>query len=108
MEAHSVTLRDGSIAKLYCAGPDNWACPICGSIELARQPYYSDGSASFDMCSCGFEFGYDDDPGASVHADPSVQANWSKWRSRFLRKLQSHPKALAQVTERLRAIGVSE
>ncbi len=63
MEAHRVTLRDGSTAILYCSESGSWACPICGSVELSQPPYYSDGSASFDMCSCGFEFGYDDDPG---------------------------------------------
>jgi hypothetical protein len=107
MEAHRVTLRDGSTAILYCSESGSWACPICGSVELSQPPYYSDGSASFDMCSCGFEFGYDDDPGASPEADPSVPSNWSKWRARFLRKVQAHPGALAQVTERLRAIGVA-
>ena len=106
MEAHRVTLRDGTDATLYRSESGSWACPVCGSVELAEQPYYSDGSASFAMCSCGFEFGFDDDPGASAEADPSVAANWIKWRTRFLRKLQPHPQALAQVADRLRAIGV--
>ena len=106
MEAHRVTLRDGTETALYRSEIGAWACPVCGSFELAEQPYYSDGSASFAMCSCGFEFGFDDDPGASAEAAASVTANWSKWRARFLRKLQPHPQALAQVTERLRAIGV--
>jgi hypothetical protein len=107
MEAHRVTLRDGTDAALYRSESGTWACPVCGSVELSEQPYYSDGSASFAMCSCGFEFGFDDDPGASAEADPSVTANWTKWRARFLRKLQPHPQALAQVAERLRAIGVA-
>ena len=107
MEEHRVTLRDGTQAILYRSVSGSWACPVCGSVELPQQPYYSDGSASFDMCSCGFEFGYDDDPGASSEADPSVTANWSKWRSRLMRKLKDHPGALAQVVERLRAIGVA-
>jgi hypothetical protein len=107
MEAHRVTLRDGTSADLYRSEFGLWACPICGSVELTEQPYYSDSSPSFAMCSCGFEFGFDDDPGASAEADPSVTANWSKWRARFLRKLQPHPQALAQVVERLRAIGVA-
>ena len=75
MKAHRVTLRDGTDATLYRSESGSWACPVCGSVELAEQPYYSDGSASFAMCSCGFEFGFDDDPGASAEADPSVAAN---------------------------------
>lgn len=106
MEAHRVTLRDGTDATLYRAESGDWACPVCGSVELSTQPYYSDGGGSFDMCSCGFEFGFDDDPGASAEAVPSVAENWAAWRARFLQKLQSRPQALVRVTERLRAIGV--
>lgn len=107
MEGHSVVLRDGSTATLYRAESGQWACPICGSVELSQAPYDSDGSASFEMCSCGFEFGFDDDPGASAQADPSVAANWLTWRSRFLSKFRNHPEALAKVVARLRGIGVS-
>lgn len=107
MESHSVTLRDGSTATLYRAESGLWACPICGSVELSQPPYYSDGSASFEMCSCGFEFGFDDDPGASGQADPSVTENWAKWRSRFISKFRNHPAALAKVIARLGDIGVS-
>ncbi len=107
MEGHNVTLRDGTTATIYCDGSGIWACPICGSVELSQAPYWPDGSASFEMCSCGFEFGFDDDPGASAQADESVTENWVKWRSRFLSKFQNHPEALALVTARLRDIGVS-
>lgn len=108
MDAHHVVLRDGAEATLYRSESGAWACPVCGSVELAEQPYYNGGSASFEMCSCGFEFGFDDDPGASADAVPSVAENWSRWRARFLRKLRLHPQALAQVAERLRAIGIVE
>jgi hypothetical protein len=59
------------------------------------------------MCSCGFEFGFDDDPGASAQAFPSVTENWAKWRARFLGKLKAHPQALAKVEARLRQIDVA-
>jgi len=107
MEPHSVTLRDGATAVLYRGDSGKWACPVCGSVELTQAPYFSDGGGSFEMCSCGFEFGFDDDPGASKNAGPSVAENWRKWRFRFLRKLKAHPKALSEVTERLQKIGVS-
>ena len=107
MESHTVTLRDGTTAIMYRDESGAWACPICGSVELSQAPYWSDKSASFEMCSCGFEFGFDDDPGASAQADASVTANWVKWRSRFLSKFQNHPEALATITARLHDIGVS-
>ena len=63
-----------------------FVCPCCGYPELDCPPYehmglppwldhgkppYHEryGFASFDRCSCcGFEFGFDDDPGASATA----------------------------------------
>src|SRR5215510_1167854 len=63
-----------------------FVCPCCGYSELGCPPYermglppwldhgvppYQQryGSPSYDCCSCcGFEFGFDDDPGASATA----------------------------------------
>jgi hypothetical protein len=59
-----------------------WACPVCG-FALAWKPYatwpppagailappYPDqlGAASYGICGrCGYEFGFDDDPGGSL------------------------------------------
>ena len=106
MHSHPVVLRDGSSAFLVEAESGLWACPVCGSIELAQAPYFEDGAASFEMCSCGFEFGFDDDPGASAQAVGSVQENWARWRARFLARFRSHPAALAEVVSRLHAIGI--
>ncbi len=108
MNPHPVVLRDGTAAVLYQADSGLWACPVCGSVELVSAPYRGDGAASFEVCSCGFEFGYDDDPGASAEADPSVQANWVRWRRRYLDTLRSDSEALAQALSRLQAIGVRE
>ena len=107
MKPHEVTLRDGTTAVLHEAENGLWACPVCGSVELETQPYFGEGATSFEMCSCGFEFGYDDDPGASAEAQSAVQANWSKWRARFLSRFRHQPAALAKVIERLHAIGIS-
>jgi hypothetical protein len=106
MTPHSVTLRDGTTAEMHQSACGLWACPICGSVELDAAPYSGDGATSFEMCSCGFEFGFDDDPGASAEANPSVQVNWSRWRERFLSRFRAHPAALAEVAARLEAIGV--
>ena len=63
-----------------------FTCPVCGSAELASPPYaiwppptgvtitppYEDflGAPSYEVCpNCGFEFGFDDNPGANVRAD---------------------------------------
>jgi hypothetical protein len=106
MQSHTLTLRDGTVAKLFQAESGLWACPICGSVELSTAPYFGDGVSSFEMCSCGFEFGFDDDPGASAEASDDVQENWRRWRARFVRRFRSHPKARAEVVSRLQAIDV--
>ena len=106
MRAHTVVLRDGARAAIYEAPSGFWVCPVCGSVELGQAPYFGDGAASFEMCSCGFEFGFDDDPGASAKAVDEVQENWSRWRIRFISRFRFHPAALEEVMSRLRAIGV--
>jgi hypothetical protein len=73
-----------------------FVCPCCGYPELDCAPYermglppwlnhssppYHDryGFASFDCCACcGFEFGFDDDPGASATASSFADylADW--------------------------------
>ena len=58
------------------------------------------------MCSCGFEFGFDDDPGASASAADAVQDNWAHWRKRFLSKFRQLSRVLAKVVTRLSSIGV--
>lgn len=106
MQNHAVTLRDGTLTELFQASSGLWACPVCGSFELTAAPYLESGGSSFEMCSCGFEFGFDDDPGASDSAVNSVQHNWERWRVRFLSRLRHQPQALAEAVERLRAIGI--
>jgi hypothetical protein len=106
MRSTDVTLRDGTAASLFQTPDGAWACPICASAELSQAPYTHDGRGSFEMCSCGFEFGFDDDPGASREATDLVTENWNRWRERLLRTLRMHPAAFAEVAERLKAIGV--
>jgi hypothetical protein len=36
------------------------------------------------MGSCGFEFGFDDEPGASKDAVGGVVNNWERWRSKII------------------------
>jgi hypothetical protein len=63
-------------------GTGRWSCPVCGYPELDVPPYAKIGAPpytvrggppyalflgapSYDVCPCcGFEFGYDDEPGA--------------------------------------------
>jgi len=104
MNTVQIQLRDGSTAFLHQAETGFWICPVCGSPELLNQPYYPEGAASFQMCSCGFEFGFDDDPGASASALPGVQENWSSWRSKLVSQMTANQ--LVQLKSNLATIGV--
>lgn len=97
-------------------------CPVCGFPGLSVRPYadwpglplpqgaappYQDqfGSPSFEICpSCGFEFGFDDHPGASGSATSFAEhrqgwvAGGCGWWSRADRRPigWSGPEQLAQ------------
>ena len=104
MQRQAVNLRDGSCAFLFQSVDGHWACPVCGNFGLINPPYLNDGGASFEMCQCGFEFGYDDDPGASKLAVSEVQANWAAWRDRLLARTSGGERA--QLVRNLQLIGI--
>ncbi len=84
-----VTFLNGEKAVMVKSENGFWHCPVCGSPELEQPAYENDGSASFQMCSCGFEFGFDDDPAASGTSIKSIIGNWEAWRAKTLRSLQA-------------------
>lgn len=107
MKPHRVTMPSGETLTLYQTLERTWCCPVCGSPELPDAPYLEDGGASFQMCSCGFEFGFDDDPGASAQALPSVEANFNRWRAKVLAQAQPWPEKLAALRSQLAVIGIT-
>ena len=104
MEKILVTTRKGERLTLHKEHDALWYCPVCGSLELRCPPRTSEG-ASFEMCSCGFEFGFDDDPRASAQAVEGISENWSRWRAMLLRKLCHQPEELNQLRAQLARIG---
>jgi hypothetical protein len=55
-------------------------CPVCGerSKDVEWRPYDNEGYPSYDICSCGFEYGFDD-PGT-----PPYDKSWESYRQRWL------------------------
>lgn len=104
MEEITVTTREGEHLTLHKESNHLWYCPVCGSLEL-RCPPRTDEGASFEMCSCGFEFGFDDDPSASAQAVEGINENWSRWRGMLLRKHTHQPEKLNQLKSQLAKIG---
>ena len=55
-------------------------CPVCGekSKDKEWRPYNEEGHPSYDICSCGFEYGFDD------HGEPPYDKSWALYRERWL------------------------
>lgn len=55
-------------------------CPVCGekSKEKAWRPYDADGYPSYDICYCGFEYGFDDS------GEPPYDKSWASYREKWL------------------------
>lgn len=81
-------------------------CPVCGSAEFESPPYEEDGSPSFQMCSCGFEFGFDDSPFANSEAVEGVPANWKRWRRKVVEGASRDSTSLAKLMLQLENIRV--
>lgn len=108
METQTITLRTGERLTLYQAENGRWRCPVCGSPELIQPPYSEDGDGSFAMCSCGFEFGFDDDPSACAQALPTVAANLERWRSGVIERTRRSESRYLQLRAQLASIGVRD
>ena len=108
MKSQTITTRTGESLRLHQAEDGRWYCPVCGSPELSQAPYFEDGAASFEMCSCGFEFGFDDDPGASAQALPTVVENWKRWRSKLVERTRGSESKSAELRARLACIGITD
>ena len=98
--------KHGEILVLYQNDTGLWCCPICGSPELDSAPYYENGSPSFQMCSCDFEYGFDDDPMASGNAVEGVKNNWDLWRNKLLSSLSNKSEEYQKIKSDLKKIGI--
>ena len=76
-------MSDGSIFNVPDRG--NFLCPVCG-FPYSKQPAYDEagGLIGVTICPCClWEPGFDDDPGAAAHAQPSVGASVREYRERW-------------------------
>lgn len=61
--------------------PDGYCyCPVCGekSKDKEWRPYDIKGHPTYDICSCGFEYGFDDG------GEPPHEKSWETYRQRWL------------------------
>ncbi|MDH5232760.1 MAG: hypothetical protein OEZ58_03330 [Gammaproteobacteria bacterium] len=102
---HCVT-QEGEAFTILKTEDGMYCCPVCGSPEFKEAPYNEDGTASFEICSCGFEFGYDDSPLASGEAVEGIENNWDRWRLKVIEK-NSHTKSdLENLENNLKNLGI--
>lgn len=91
------------VIRQNCEG--TYCCPVCGSPEFKEAPYGDDGLASFQMCSCGFEFGFDDSSLASIEAIEGIIPNWDRWRLKVINRSASSKLELKALEINLHNIG---
>ena len=55
-------------------------CPVCGekSKDVDWRPYDHEGHPSYDICLCGFEYGFDDG------GEPPHEKSWARYREKWL------------------------
>ena len=104
-QQHCVT-DEGEHFVIFQNDDGVYLCPVCGSPEFNEPPYYTDGQASFQMCSCGFEFGFDDSALASDEALEGVVPNWDRWRLKVIERNKHSKASLMKLETNLKTIGV--
>jgi hypothetical protein len=105
MKKHHCVTQQGEHFIIQQNDEGKYLCPICGSAEFIEPPYYENGSASFQMCSCGFEFGFDDSSLASKEALNGIVLNWDRWRLKVIAKYKHTNSGLEMLERNLKQIG---
>ncbi|MCZ4410768.1 hypothetical protein O3Q51_18270 [Cryomorphaceae bacterium 1068] len=108
MKKEIVTNSDYNFTVALFVSDDGFChCPVCGSKSKNRdwRPYGLNGTPSYDICDCNFQFGYDDGdfPGP-------YDKTWENYREKWLKgqiKNERTPRlTLSQKREQLRNIGI--
>lgn len=55
-------------------------CPVCGEKAINKEwrPYDENGHPSYDICNCGFEYGFDDS------GEHPYEKSWERYRTNWL------------------------
>lgn len=80
MKNESIKTPDGTEFTLILSDDGFCHCPVCGEKSKNKEwrPYGKDGNPSYDICSCGYEYGVDD--GDSM---PCLKC-WEEYREKWL------------------------
>jgi len=71
---------NGEKIELNISSDEYCFCPVCGrkSDDKKWRPYDENGYPSYDICYCGFEYGFDDD------GEPPYGKSWCSYREKWL------------------------
>ena len=103
-ELHCVT-QTGEHFIIHQNDEGFYLCPVCGSPEFSEPPYDENGGPSFQMCSCNFEFGFDDSSLASKEALEGIVQNWDRWRLKVINQRKDNKESLIALEHNLKQIG---
>jgi len=93
---------------LIISDDDYCYCPVCGvkSKNKEWRPYDDRGQPSYDICSCGFQYGYNDSD------EPPYEISWSiyrkKWMNDQINETVGEKLTPAEKRKQLKNIGVQE
>lgn len=77
----TINARNGERIVLTISEDGCCFCPVCGEKAKHKdwRPYNNEGHPSYDICSCGFEYGVDDG------GEPPYEESWTTYRDRWLK-----------------------
>ncbi len=101
MKKEIIKAHNGTDFTLILSDDGFCYCPVCGELSRNKEwrPYDNEGYPSYDICSCGFEYGFDD--GGELPYEKSWQLYREKWLNgeidNFNSKRLSKPDKLKQL-----------
>lgn len=80
MKIETINTWNGEKVELKISSDGFCYCPVCGekSNDLEWRPYLENGYGTFDICNCGFEYGFDDG------GEPPYDKSWENYRDKWL------------------------
>ncbi len=80
MKKEIINTWNGKKVELKISSDGFCYCPVCGEKAKNKEwrPYDETGLPSYDICSCGFEYGFDDS------GEPPYEKSWENYREKWL------------------------
>ncbi|MBD3638037.1 MAG: hypothetical protein HUJ25_11850 [Crocinitomicaceae bacterium] len=79
MKKEVINTPNGQTIELIVDSKGFCFCPVCGERANVKvwRPYDKFGYPTYDICSCGFEYGFDDG------GEPPYEKSWENYRTKW-------------------------